>query len=77
MPILESIFEGLIGEIFNELLWKKILKPFFFYFGVALLMMINLFRKNRIDPYKQANTSAIGLLSFIFLAVLTIILIAQ
>ena len=73
----------MIGEIIGEILiqffvhviFAKIIKPFFFYHGVAFQLFLNLFRKTKIDAYKKDNNTIVGLLVLFFGAIIIMLIV--
>lgn len=68
-----SIFEEIIGEIFVQTIWSKIIKPFFVLSGAGLRLLFNFNKTPRQTILDKDNNGVIGFL-FWALAVTTIII---
>jgi hypothetical protein len=61
-----SLIADIIGEIFVQIIWDKIIRPIFFFSGVGLRLCLKFKRTPYSEIYKKEDNSVIGFFFWVF-----------
>ncbi len=61
-----SLIVDIMGEVFVQIIWDKIIRPIFFFSGVGLRLSLNFKRTPYAEIYKKENNSVIGFFFWVF-----------
>lgn len=67
-----SLFSDIIGELFVQLLWDKVVKPIFFFTGFGLRVLFNFKKESHLSIRNKQSNSKVGFF-FVLLILLSYI----
>ena len=70
-----SVFEEIIGEFFVQIIWTKIILPFFVLSGAGLRLLVNFKKTSRQEILDKDNNGFIGFVFWLIAILSTILLI--